>query len=121
MPDVRTSLKNPSKAAAGAVLQRQAVTMNGLLTESEAAYASAREDGLLKGDIGKNTSDHKHMGADAFRHAYASARATQELGSEVANFLGRGNEWLAAATRENDNSQGNAGDIGMDLWNNRAG
>lgn len=119
--DVRKSLKNPQRAAAGALLQRQSATMSGLLDESGAAYESARQDGLLKGDIGKNTSDKTFMGQDAFRHAYASARATQEFGAEVANVLGRGNEWLAAVTRENDNRGANAGDIGMDLWNNRAG
>lgn len=121
MPDIRRKLTNPGRAAAGALLQRQSATMNGLLSESEAAYDSARTDGMLSGDIGRNTADKSYMGADAFRHAYSSARATQEFGPEVANLLGRGNEWLAAATRENDNSNQNAADIGMDLHNNRVG
>lgn len=121
MSDIRKKLTNPDRAAAGALLQRQSATMNGLLNESDAAYESAREDGLLKGDIGKNTPDNQYMGRDAFRHAYASARATQAFGPEVANFLGRGNEWLAAATRENDDKNTNAADIGMDLHNNKVG
>jgi hypothetical protein len=97
---------------------KQPTTMDGLITESQAAFESARLAGLLKtSPLGAASN----KGDDAFRHTYSSARASQSLTSPVANFLGRGNEWLAAATRENDDGDANKRDIGMDLWNNRAG
>lgn len=71
--------------------------------------------------LAANRPDRSAMGEDAFRHAYASARATQEYGESVANFLGRGVEWMAAASRENSSDNLNARDIGMDLHNNRVG
>lgn len=121
MPDIKSAVSNPKRAAAGALLQRQSMTLSGLYNEAEQAYESARKDGVLTGDIAKNTADKSCMGFDAFRHAYASARATQELGGAIASTLGRGNEWLAAAVRENDVEQANAADIGMDLHNNKTG
>lgn len=105
------------KTVAGAVLQRQAATMEGLYREATAVYETLSTDNPLT----KNAADRSAMGSDAFRHAYASARATQEFGSAVAGFLGRGVEWMAAATRENDESRQNAADIGMDLHNNSVG
>ncbi|MCC5611332.1 hypothetical protein LC612_32460 [Nostoc sp. CHAB 5834] len=105
------------KTVAGAVLQRQAATMEGLYREATAVYETLSTDNPLT----QNAADRSSMGNDAFRHAYASARATQEYGSAVAGFLGRGVEWMAAATRENDESRQNAADIGMDLHNNSVG
>lgn len=123
MPSGTTRPGRSPEAMAGALLQRQEITMANLLDESSRAYHSALDGGQLssKEPMGMNTADHKHMGEDAFRHAYSSARATQELGEPVANLLGRGNEMLAALSRENDSKGTNARDIGMDLHNNRVG
>lgn len=106
-----------SSAVVGAMLQRQKATMEGLHQEASAAYATLSKESLLS----YNTPDRSAMGSDAFRHAYASARATQEYGTAVASVLGRGVEWMAAATRENEVTNLNARDIGMDLHNNSVG
>jgi len=102
---------------AGALVQRQQATMSGLQDEASMAYQRVSSNNPLA----TNLPDRSAMGADAFRHAYASARATQEYGESVANFLGRGVEWMAAASRENNSENFNARDIGMDLHNNRVG
>lgn len=98
-------------------MERQRATMEGLHAEASLAYQQVSRDSPLS----NNKPDRSAMGEDAFRHAYASARASQEYGEPVANFLGRGVEWMAAATRENDSAGQNAKDIGMDLHNNRVG
>lgn len=116
MPKPENKLSPSSRAVSGAILNRQKASFSSLQEESAKAYEGVSKDNPLS-DNGKNA----HQGYDAFRHAYGSARLTQEYGPEVANFLGRGLEALAAATRENSSVTNNSAEIGMDLFNNKVG
>lgn len=117
MPDIRANLKNPSHAAAGALLQRQTLSLDNLQAEANSVFKQAVKEGIMSGGLAEDN----HLTQDSFRHAYASARVTQEYGSAVANVMGRGLEMMAALTRENDNASTNAAEIGMDLNNNAVG
>lgn len=114
-----------AKAVVGATWERHAVTFGKIHSEAETMYSQALKTGLLSPNepMGKGYGEgnRSHMGEDAFRHAYASARTAQAYSAPVANAAGRAWEALAAATRENSNGGANARDIGMDLHNNRVG
>lgn len=114
-----------AKAVVGAAWERHAVTFASIHSEAESMYANALKSGILSPNepmgMGYGQGSRNHMGEDAFRHAYASARTAQAYSAPVANAAGRAWEALAAATRENSNGGANARDIGMDLHNNRVG
>lgn len=116
-------MKHPAAAIAGAVAQRIEHTKEAALHEWDTQYYNALKDGTISSTepMGKTTADRQFMGDDAFRHAYSSARLSQETSPVVANALGHGWEMLAAVSREKDNVGTNAADIGMDLHNNRVG
>lgn len=72
---------------------------------------------------------HNYQAQDAFRHVYASAILTRDLtqvsneqvAERMAEFMGWSLEAMAAIQRENNNSQINSREIGMDLHNNEVG
>ena len=58
-----------------------------------------------------NLQDHNND-LDAFRHAYVSGRYAQRYGKDIADILGRANEYKPGNTE---------GPKNMDLWNNNVG
>lgn len=119
------SFLDKASAAAGALWERHAVSFGKVQGESEHHYAKAQQAGFgpqrHEYASAKDFSNAEKYAEDAFRHSYSSARLTQAYSEPVANAMGRAWEAMAAATRENNDTNMNAKEIGMDLHNNRVG